>query len=774
MRGLRALSLAAVALSTGLGVSCLPQASPSPSSVVPSITLSTTVPSPTVPLTDDLPSQAALPMVQAWCPSEIFCAGSLLQTVNIASLYSDPKTFVDKPTNFSSAAVLSTFNSLVSSAGNSTTNITEQQIVDFVDTNFRGEGLELEAQALSDFIESPSFLENVADSMVKAWAQTVSGFWTQLIRGTNDSTLCGEGTNGGSCESTLIPLNHTFVVPGGRFREQYYWDSYWIIMGLIESQLLNVVNATLQNFMDELDKFGFIPNGGRIYYLNRSQPPLFIHMLREYVRASNDTSILARALPLAERELEFWHTNRTLNVTSPFTHQTYEVSRYAVNNTAPRPESYLTDYITANGDGIATNLNDSQKADLFAEIATGAETGWDFTVRFFKEPLAGGTNDTDPGMRTLNVRSTIPVCLNSILYKAHIHLAELYSSPIFDSQNTTAKELVTSHNTTAENLRAAILDLFWDPTKLAFYDFNLTSNDRNSIFTAAHFYPMWSGIIPDELLANETAAFGAFASINMVMNKYNGTFPSTFIESGQQWDAPNAWPPHQFIALGALANLPANISTTPVPSPPSGHSSYSLIPAGQLGIDESALPGQQLAPGVNASVGVDPSMLNGTVVNGGNATADETWTIALQRELANRYISSALCSWHATGGSIAGVLNRLSDAELNVTQSTNNTGNMFEKFSISDVDSSGQGGEYTVQAGFGWTNGVALWVASNYGKILVAPSCPDLLAGASGTGNSAGSNSGSTSSALRVDMSTRAPTTILFPLLIGAVFAVLA
>jgi len=52
---------------------------------------------------------------------------------------------------------------------------------------------------------------------------------------------------------------------GGRFREQYYWDSFWIVEGLIESQLFDIVNATLQNFMDELQNFGFIPNGGRIY-----------------------------------------------------------------------------------------------------------------------------------------------------------------------------------------------------------------------------------------------------------------------------------------------------------------------------------------------------------------------------------------------------------------------------------------------------------------------------------------------------------------------------
>ena len=65
-------------------------------------------------------------------------------------------------------------------------------------------------------------------------------------------------------------------------------------------------------------------------------------MLSDYVNATKDTSILERALPLAETELKWWATNRTLNVTSPFSNKTYEMARYAVNNSAPRPESYLT------------------------------------------------------------------------------------------------------------------------------------------------------------------------------------------------------------------------------------------------------------------------------------------------------------------------------------------------------------------------------------------------------------------------------------------------
>ncbi|KAG6902407.1 hypothetical protein C0995_000333 [Termitomyces sp. Mi166 len=685
--------------------------------------VATATPSLSVPFTDALPTQVALPPKQPWCPSEIFCAG--------------------QPTSQPAQEVLANFQNISSST-------TYGEIVQFVENNFKGEGLELEEPEFANLKSDPAFLNNVTAPVVKAFAQTVHGFWKQLIRDTNASTLCTGGSTG--CESSLIPLNHTFVVPeanesfeGGRFREQYYWDSFWIVEGLIESELYDVVNATLQNFMDELDNFGFIPNGGRIYYLNRSQPPLFIQMLSRYVAASGDRTILRRALPLAEKEFKWWEDNRSLQVrfASNVTHKVYH---YSVNNSAPRPESYLADYTTAN---VPNTLNDTQKAALYAELASGAETGWDYTVRWFA-PTADGSND---GLRSLDVRNTIPIDLNSIL-------SDLYGRD--DS------EAVSSHREAAAALRAAILDLLWDPTKvglaiaaitsqltfilkLAFFDYNLATKSRNSVYSAANFYPLWSGIIPSELLSSSDKAFGYFSSLNLVLNRYNGTFPSTFIASGQQWDAPNTWPPHQYIVLQALRALPSNVTSGALPTPSANQSTFSLIPEGQLGLDESQLPGQPLVGnGGNASTSgqaADLNRLNGTVLNGGNTTDGEGWGKALERQLANRYIASAFCSWRATGGSIDGVVPRLSPQELNVTQSVNNTGNMFEKFSNLDIDSAGRGGEYTVQAsvflmyrcasllmlneinqaGFGWTNGVVLWVSSHYGGVLVQPDCPSLL-----------------------------------------------
>ncbi|KAG8998439.1 hypothetical protein FRB90_012305 [Tulasnella sp. 427] len=254
----------------------------------------------------------------------------------------------------------------------------------------------------------------------------------------------------------------------------------------------------------------------------------------------------------------------------------------------------------------------------------------------------------------------------------------------------------------------------WDPSKLAFYDFNSATNARSGLFSAAAFYPMWNGIWPTDVLGDENKVKAMFASVGVVLAKYNGTFPATFITSGAQWDAPNTWPPHQYIVMEALNNVPKNVSTQAYPALSSNTTSWSLVPSNQLGLDESQLPVQTLAAGGNAQG--DVNWNNGTWTSGGAVNGTEKWNEALLRGMANRY---------STGGSIPGLLNQLSPQELNATHSDpTSTGHMYEKFNLLDVDAAGSGGEYTVQAGFGWTNGAVLWVAANHGKLLQQPNCP--------------------------------------------------
>jgi alpha,alpha-trehalase len=83
--------------------------------------------------------------------------------------------------------------------------------------------------------------------------------------------------------------------------------------------------------------------------------------------------------------------------------------------------------------------------------------------------------------------------------------------------------------------------------------------------------------------------------------------------------------------------------------------------------------------------------------------------------LADRYTASAFCGWYRTGGTIPGVLNKLSD-------STDDDGHMFEKFDVNTIGASGSQGEYVSQTGFGWTNGVAMWIFDQF-ENMVAPDC---------------------------------------------------
>ena len=49
--------------------------------------------------------------------------------------------------------------------------------------------------------------------------------------------------------------------------------------------MLKTAEKLIDNFITMIDSYGFIPNGFRIYFLNRSQPPFFSLMVKELVEA---------------------------------------------------------------------------------------------------------------------------------------------------------------------------------------------------------------------------------------------------------------------------------------------------------------------------------------------------------------------------------------------------------------------------------------------------------------------------------------------------------
>ena len=105
--------------------------------------------------------------------------------------------------------------------------------------------------------------------------------------------------------SSLIPLPHPYIVPGGRFNEIYYWDSYFTQLGLQESKQVELIQHMVDNFTHLINTLGFIPNGNRSYFISRSQPPFYALML-DILAEEKGEEIYTQYLTALEKEYRFW------------------------------------------------------------------------------------------------------------------------------------------------------------------------------------------------------------------------------------------------------------------------------------------------------------------------------------------------------------------------------------------------------------------------------------------------------------------------------------
>lgn len=181
---------------------------------------------------------------------------------------------------------------------------------DFLDEYFGDVGGELVEVPKDDLDTDPNFLDDIDDTVIKEFVGKVVDIWPDLVRRYEPVGNCAD------CPSSFIPVNRTFVVPGGRFTEGYYWDTAFILEGLLRTggAFIEISKSMIENFLDLIEKIGFVPNGMRIYYMNRSQPPVLSLMVKSYIEYTGDEDILKRALPLLVKEHEFFMTNRSVEV----------------------------------------------------------------------------------------------------------------------------------------------------------------------------------------------------------------------------------------------------------------------------------------------------------------------------------------------------------------------------------------------------------------------------------------------------------------------------
>ncbi len=329
--------------------------------------------------------------------------------------------------------------------------------------------------------------------------------------------------------TTLLPLPYPYVVPGGRFREIYYWDSYFTMLGLEQSGQHRLAVDMLKDFAFEIDRYAHIPNGNRSYYLSRSQPPFFALMVK-LIAQHDGAATYVTYLPELQAEYDWWmrgeknvRPGRANRHVVKLTDGTV-LNRYWDERAAPREESYKEDVETA-----ATS--NRPQAVVWRNVRASAELGWDFSSRWLSD---GRTLAT---MRTLDL---LPPDLNSLLAQLEQTLARAYSLK-GDADNSATY-------TARANLRtAAIQRLMWDVQDGVFTDYLWGQEKTTRAVTAATILPLFLK------LATPAQAQVVADTISHRLLAPGG-LATSLIESGQQWDAPNGWAPLQWMAVVGLRN----------------------------------------------------------------------------------------------------------------------------------------------------------------------------------------------------------------------------
>ncbi|MBJ8740737.1 alpha,alpha-trehalase [Citrobacter sp. FDAARGOS_156] len=482
--------------------------------------------------------------------------GPLFNDVQTAKLFPDQKTFADAVPNSDPLMILADYRMQKNQSG--------FDLRHFVEVNFT----------------LPKEGEKYVPPAGQSLREHIDGLWPVLTRSTTDVEKW----------DSLLPLPEPYVVPGGRFREIYYWDSYFTMLGLAESNRWDKVSDMVANFAYEIDSWGHIPNGNRSYYLSRSQPPFFAFMV-ELLAQHDGNDALKKYLPQMQKEYSYWmEGGETLQPGQQHKRVVKLadgtlLNRYWDDRDTPRPESWVEDIATAK-----SNPN-RPATEIYRDLRSAAASGWDFSSRWMDNPNQ---------LSTLRTTSIVPVDLNALLYKMEKMIA-LASKAAGDDAKAAQYEGF------ANARQKGIETWLWNDKEGWYADYDLKSHKVRNQLTAAALFPLFVNAAAKDRAGKVAAATQAHLL-------QPGGLATTSVKSGQQWDAPNGWAPLQWVAASGLQNYGQN-----------------------------------------------------------DVAMDVTW----------RFLT-------------------------NVQHTYDREKKLVEKYDVSSTGTGGGGGEYPLQDGFGWTNGVTL------------------------------------------------------------------
>lgn len=441
--------------------------------------------------------------------------------------------------------------------------------------------------ALKAFVLRHFQVPGVNDSARTSLRDHVRALWPHLVR---QPTPVAPG-------ESRIALPGPYVVPGGRFREIYYWDSYFTMLGLAADGEDELVESMLDDFTSLIERFGHVPNGTRTYYLSRSQPPFFGLMLD--ISKNPDKAVQARRLKMLRTEYDFWMTGADCARRERVCLRVVRMpdgnllNRYWDDRDSPRDEAFAEDRATAR------TASSRQPGQVYRHLRAAAESGWDFSSRW----LADGRT-----LATIRTTDIVPVDLNALLWAVEKRIAD-------GCERAGDNACTRSFTRLAARRKAAVDRFLWQPGKGHYADWLIEEREPTTTLSAATLYPLFVG------MASTSQAL-AVAGITRAQLLASGGLRTTQKRTGQQWDAPNGWAPLQWIAI--------------------------------TGLDRNGHEG-------------------------------------LARTIASRWIAT-------------------------VARTYGETGKMLEKYDVEERLPGG-GGEYELQDGFGWTNGVTSAILDRYPQL---------------------------------------------------------
>ncbi len=436
----------------------------------------------------------------------------LFVAVQQGRVFKDSKTFVDCAPRGEPVDILAAYRAECTAAG--------FDLARFVDAHFRS------------LQPAPTDYESVPGQPIR---EHISSLWPVLTRHPEAHPPA----------SSLLQLPHPYVVPGGRFGELYYWDSYFTMLGLAADGRKRLVGDMLENFAYLIDTYGHVPNGTRSYYLGRSQPPVFALM----VELGQEQGVCKAIdfLPQLRQEHAWWMRGaaglrdgqacqRVVRLADGVV-----LNRYWDDRDTPREESWLEDVTTVSSAR-------REPAEVYRHLRAACESGWDFSTRWLRAPPAGTVPPSGGGTRheavtaaslvSICTTDILPVDLNALLYRLELQISMLAKK---------AGDSATHHRfeALATERRAALHALMWHEEAGAFFDHDWRLGTRRDCLTAACAVPLFVGLADD----HQAAALASTVQRRLLAP---GGLATTECGSDQQWDRPNGWAPLQWMAVQGL------------------------------------------------------------------------------------------------------------------------------------------------------------------------------------------------------------------------------